>query len=714
MPLTYNRRIESVDPAFNKNTIRNAGITGLSIVALHAIFVFLLPSITLGSFFKRVWGIDAIRYFPVWSIIFSYLIAVLVCIPAVNSGAGRTAAALLERFNRIVPHKGRRWIVPLIVLISIGIFRAFRAKYALLGDGLTRVFNLENGDFIPDECGSIYILHYFYRLVHLLFNVDAYSALQLFTYSAGAVFLFLVIRIAGEEGSDRFEKISIICFYILFGTIQHFCGYIEDYAPPVMLWVLYFYASILSLKGKIAWWVPGVALLVAIGAHLIGLVLVPSFVYIVFERRLKYLRFFRNYGTWVVGVAVISTVIFITMHGYIFSSFYPIKADGSGKMTMFSLIRMREFINGQSLACGIGLFLAPLCLAIAVIKKVPLTPVLYFLLIGSFFSFVFIFAFDENFGSGDWDVYSFPSLAINLLAILLFFHLFSCQSHDALRRYAMPVLLSFMALHTLPWVLVNATDLSIKRIERVMLADPGSSYLTNPAAMHLGVVFQNAGLKREALDMQERAFTDNKNDPRNWNNYIAALDKNNEPEKAMRMNVELIKRFPLYYTPILNLGIMAKRNNNDSLVFFALATLYNSYCLDSAAILEQVTREELSQRFSEYIHCLVQMKAFPAADRACSRLRAICSNEDYSVWLSAFVKLQEGNARECITLCDPLTRKNPAIRFDMPYTLMAQAYEEENDLRSAGKILNEGLERAKLPESRNLLFQELQKLGKAN
>jgi tetratricopeptide (TPR) repeat protein len=684
-------------------------VASIVLISLHAIFSFLLPAVTGGPFFKRTWGFDALRYFPLPCIAAFYLIALLVALPPVNRALWRVIDSLYAVLRTKFPPLNRHLAIALFCLATVPVFWAMHSKYALLGDNFLRVINMERGDFLRDECGTIYLLHYFYKLLNLFVPVGAYRAMQIFTYLTGGVLVFLVIKIADEAGIGRFEKIAIVVFYPLFGTIQHFCGYIEDYASAVVLIVAYFYTAQRSLKGRLSPWVTGCMLLVAIVDHLIACMLVPSFIYVLFECRLKKIRFFRDYRAWFGMGLIAATALFIPFKDFILPRLYPFVRQGDGRMTLFSLIRIREFLNGVTLSSGIGLILCVACLCSALRKKITLTPFLNFLIIASVCSAGFLFAFDEHFGSGDWDVYSFSAVPINLLAILLFLHQSREGGRADFRRFAALILIVFLALHTIPWVLVNATDRSIKRIKDVYLTDPATSYLTNPAPMRLGIVFRNNGLPRESDSMFRRAFEIHPEDPRNVYNYIGDLELSNELDKALRLNDTLTRKNPDYYLGLKNLFNLASKKGDNTLAFQALVRIFNAYLDNPHAITGRCDPNDLSQDFSMLIHGLLQQKRLGAADTVCKFMRTFCPDDDYGRYLQASIMVESGKFDEGLALCGYLIGKEPGMH--QPYLVAAKALAGKGDRTGAITLLKSGIGAVPYAEGRNALLTQLHLIG---
>lgn len=406
------------------------------IVLIHFTYVNIVPTLhTIAEPFKRNWGFHFISYFPKGSIIFFYVLAVLLCIPFFNQNLVYVVKSIFSENEIGWMRKNKYRVFIAFDICSFFFFYIFRFKYGLLGDNFLRVGNIVKKSILPDEFGTIYILHFFYRAVHWATGIGGLESLQLFTNIAGSLFIIFALLISDELGKSFFEKATLFLFYVAFPTITHFCGYVEIYSLSIVLIIAYFYFSVRVFKGKSTLVIPFILLCTAILCHLISIICVPSFIYLVYTVWLKKLAIFRKPLSWLIGAGVIGIIVIVVYLRFLYPRLYPIVNMHDGRMTMFSLQHFWEFLNGQILACGPALFMGTAMLLMMLYrqKKILLAKENLFFLITSIFSFCFLFSYNEILGSADWDIYSYASLSFNMLTMMLFFAFFKKGKFDIAR-----------------------------------------------------------------------------------------------------------------------------------------------------------------------------------------------------------------------------------------------------------------------------------------
>jgi hypothetical protein len=249
----------------------------IGFVLLHFLFLFIFPHIfNVPQIFERMWGFHFITYFSFPVIAIFYALALSLCVPFfANLLVESTTHWVTGDFRKLLASR-KEIIFILIALGTIPLFCLCNAKYGLLGDNLLRVGNVVDNKILPDERGSILILHGVYKLLHGYFYIDGLGSFRMFSNLCGGVFIYLSLRIADELGRTFFEKVIVFLSYISFATIQHFCGYIEVYGCTVMMLTGYLYTSIRCINGKVRLVVPVLCLVLAVWCHLVSLMFVPS------------------------------------------------------------------------------------------------------------------------------------------------------------------------------------------------------------------------------------------------------------------------------------------------------------------------------------------------------------------------------------------------------------------------------------------------------
>jgi tetratricopeptide (TPR) repeat protein len=687
-------------------------IAACSVVVLHFLFLFVFPSLPhFPAILKRTWGFHFITYYSIPARIEFYLLAAIACVPLSNRLCLAIAWQLDSAGLRKIATRRKDLLFVAIAALSIPLFWLLRSKYAFLGDNFIRVDNIIRKDFLPDEFGTIWILHYFYAFMHSNFSLDGAAALRVFTYLCGGAFAYCALKLADLIGKTGFEKIAIFLFYFSFGTIYHFCGYIEIYSLPVVLIVAYLFTSLACMKGKVHYAVPALVLAAAILCHLISLIFVPSFLVVLFEVKLKKYPFFHKLFSLPVVIVTGAVLALVFWYSPMSQRCYPLYTppQAQGTMAMFSFVHIWEYFNGLLLSCGPALIIAPACLLNAAKTKKRLSPELWFLIAASACILAGLFAINEAYGSGDWDIYSFSSLPVNLAAILLFFHCFGASELAPFSRYAVIVFLGFMVLHSAPWIVINASDKSIKRYEDCIMTDPGSYYLAHPAPMKIGMAFEKYNLPEKILFYYKMAVDSDSADPRNKYNYaVTLLRYKNQVGLATDMLTKLCDEKPGYIPPLKMVLSIAQNTNNMELLRKAGLRLVEIYRAKSDVLVPYFSKDALMENFRNLVAVLLNKKDIQLAEQVCNTLIGKDPKESENRYLLAAVYLEQGKYDQAISICRLLNKGVPQQLE--PYLLASTALQKQNKTDLAVNVLNECISTVKDEKARNEAKKMLQQL----
>ena len=478
------------------------------------------------------------------------------------------------------------------------------------------------------------------------------------------MFVYFSLRTANCLGNTSLEKVSIFLFYTGFCTLQHFCGYIEDYALTVMLLSLYLFASIQCIKGKMNWIVPALCLAFALYCHLIALMFAPPILYVLYEAKLKKNAIFRHPAFWMLLLIVGTLCFYPFLRTRVIPSLYPLTSKNDGVMSMFSVTHIWEFINGQILACGPGLFVAIGGVAIAIRRRAQLPPELLFLIGTSMSVLAGLFSFNEILGNADWDVCSYASLAVNLTGICLFFHLFRDRNWHSFIQYSVVTLVGLMFLHTVPWIALNRGNRSILRFEKDLMSDPGAYYVTHPQSLHIGIVLQANGLNAEALNFFKAAYTKDPTNPRNGLNYFKVLCAEKQVLLALGLLGNLQANAPGYF--IFQIGQIysnALSTNDTSLSIAVLDNFYTIYRNDSTSSLKVVSKDIIGYYLREYVNLLIGKHDINRAEMICKTAMDLDPQEGANSYYLARVLLEKGECDTVISMCVALAKRFPNMEF---------------------------------------------------
>jgi tetratricopeptide (TPR) repeat protein len=636
-------------------------IAAMSTVALHALFVFLIPALWPNSFLHRTWGFHFISYFPPPIIIGFYVVAIIVTAPPVNALVIQSGRKLLNGIFRYPALRNRQIVYIAVSILSIVLFRLVSAKYALLGDGNLRGANVEHCDFLKDESGVIYFYWFIYKIINLFHAVNGSAAISVSSCFLGGIYSYLCCAIAGEIGRTRFGKAYIFAVLITLGLVQQFAGYVEDYAPVIVLVTLYLYLSMLTLRNRLPVLVPTICLLVAAFFHLLSTMYVPSLGVLIVVQLGKKIPYFRKTST-LIAMAVIAALLSIwPAVAIVLPRVYPMTPGANNRLTMFGPQRMWEFTNSQLLACGTALIAAGIVIFSLIKRRLSLDDETVFLLFASFFPFAGMFAFETILGSADWDVLSIPALGIALLSSYGITRLQKKTGSGKAFLYACLVQVFFMALQTSTWLAMNATDLSVRRFEDILVDDPASFYRLRPQEMILGKILKGNGLYDETLKMYERIYVKHPDDPRNISNYAFELLRRKRVAEAMPLFNHVFDAFPTYVVPLKHLLPIFLESKDTATSELLLRRLYLVYKNQPSAAHYYFKDSEISDWLGVYTTILVEHDNFQEASEIGSTIVARDSNNLQGGYFLAGCLFEMKKYAKADSICARLMRKDASF-----------------------------------------------------
>ncbi len=649
-------------------------------VALHFLFIFVFPHIfNVPRIFGRTWGFHFIAYFSLPFQIAFYALSAALCVP-------RFTDRIAERASQAFPVRARRYLTKnkeasfvIIAVFSVIVFHFLNSKYAFLGDNFGIVERAVNNTFMRDEFGAIFVLHCFCKVMHALFSMDGIASFHLFSNVCGGFFIYVALRIADEMGRTFFEKTSIFLFYVIFCTIQHFCGYIEDYASTVMLLPLYLFACLLCLKGKMRFAFPAICLIAAIILHLESLMFSPAILYVLYQVKLKKYAFFHQPLMCASVLSFVSVPAFYLVWKLVAPYLMPIHSDQ--EMTMFSFTHLWEYLNSQLLGCGPGLLILAGCLAIAIKKRTRLTPEIRFLILTSAIVIMGLFVYHSALGSSDWDIYSYSSLAVNLLAICLFYHLFGASVENArFVRQATVVFMGLMLLHSAPWIAINVSDKSIRRFEDIIMSDPAfgwkdymSSGLYRPRICRIAQRMDQNGLISEEFNLYKKAYEADTSNVLHSYNYFVQLCYEKEKSHALPILLKIAQEHPgAFIYRFRQILIDARATGDEELTSIVLLKLFEIYGENSDIMARLFSRRQLIEYFRQYFELLLKKNTPNDAMRVCKTILSLDPNDGANQYNLARVYFEKGEYDSVIAICVMLNRAFPGM--PLPNTLGAEAF----------------------------------------
>ncbi len=262
-----------------------AVLTALRIYCLLLLGLYLLTPMLSE---ETAWGLWPVTYLPpVWR----WLLA--------GAGGDRMPAGRhqtpgvprvtshVSRFTSHVPCSSTRTCFALLSILSIGIFLLFRIVHTRWGDA----YILINGIAWPDPALrltatwqaplTVWLHARLWALGNALFVwPDAWPVYRVVSPLAGALYVFLLLRLADSVGRNRTEKLLIVGLMTTLGTMQLFFGYAENYTLAAVGILLFLWLALETLRGRRALWQPALALALTNGLHPSTVVLDPALLYV--------------------------------------------------------------------------------------------------------------------------------------------------------------------------------------------------------------------------------------------------------------------------------------------------------------------------------------------------------------------------------------------------------------------------------------------------
>jgi tetratricopeptide (TPR) repeat protein len=184
----------------------------------------------------------------------------------------------------------------------------------------------------------------------------------------------------------------------------------------------------------------------------------------------------------------------------------PLFENPDQPYAVFSFVHLWEWMNAQILGSPVAWPLLVFCGLVMRQSRRWADPYSVFLLLSAGGLVYGSLTLDFVLGSRDWDLQCFGSIALILLATDGIVRLLRSDLSSSLRHYVLGCAVVFSALNTIPWVHVNHTDRSVDRLSRMLSDDPATYYRKHPSDLMLGVLYNQAGLTRQALAAFERGM----------------------------------------------------------------------------------------------------------------------------------------------------------------------------------------------------------------
>ncbi|MGB3092397.1 MAG: tetratricopeptide repeat protein, partial [Candidatus Zixiibacteriota bacterium] len=484
-------------------------------------------------------------YFPPAIALLSGAFVLLFFIPSLNEVARRGLNSLASRvislLDSISGLGGKRRYLGYFVFSALFFipFWLLRERVYFLGDGAQIISRLSSGEFGVHWAEPLEtFLHIkIFGLADRLWQMDSSTIYAILSCLAGLVFVFLALLLADFWGKERREKVLIFLILLSMGSTQLFFGYVEHYSFLYVFVFAFILSSLGYLKGKVKWFVPLTAFVLASLSHVSSLYLFPSLLFL-FATKGRNGKSSSIRRTLILGLGLVFVGLLLAVYKKyawtISPIFVPLSEDtyAAPGYLLFSLPHILDFANQQLLTSPVGLIMLLAPLACMSAKSLFKKSAFQFLLLVSAFQLLFGFLVDPDLGaSRDWDLFSVAGLGYTILGLFILLNLLREKPRFA---YLSLILVLTSLYSTVPWILVNSHEQkSISRFQNLLEIDVKKSY-----SGHFVLIkhFKARGMNEEAEkqdDKYHQAFPEIV-----LSNEGTRLAKEGEFEQAERLYLE--------------------------------------------------------------------------------------------------------------------------------------------------------------------------------
>lgn len=572
------------------------------------------------SVLNRTWGFDHILFYGLTGRLLFLAGGLFILIPYTNRWAVKGLSRLADGLLQL--RKRKHLLFLLVSVISMVLFYLLTVKYYFLGDFNLRLIQTMKKEFVATEYLTMRLL-YAFTSFGARFGYSHDQLFRLYSYLMGGGFVFISLLIADLTGRTGLQKLLFFLTQTGTALILVFCGYVEVYATPVMLLQLYLYLGLRYLYTRSGFLYAALSLALAIACHLLCLAALPSLVlawYFHNRNKVPFISGWSNQKTavWIAGLILLVVFLaFKTKSGFLHALSKP--AGPVNTLTLFDYRHFWEFFNGLVLSGGLSVFFIFILLLKSIREKKALKDTHYFLLSihGCFFLLIFVANLQR--GSGDWDIMAFSAIGLNLVTLMLITHLY--EARPALTHHLMMILVGLNGLHTFLWLQINHTDRSIRKIETMLVNDPGTYYTARISGIiQLALTYKNNNLLKEAQNTAYKACNLRQQpDIRPCVMYGMSLKEEKRTEEALVFFEELLSRSAIAYEAYLFvLEYYEKSQNNEKFLYY-LNLLFDAFLRKPNAFTTNVNfKPQLVSRLFEVLY-----KYTPPGDT--ERLKQIAS-----------------------------------------------------------------------------------------
>ncbi len=536
----------------------------LLLVIFHLLSGYLVPA--------RLWGIHHLFFFPLSFGIILALVTLLVFVPKLNGLFLRIFEKLLRYPLNLFSRVKKSKIYITISFLSLFIFYTLHTKLFLMGDGYLKLEQLLKGEVTGagwlDDLIHLEIFRFLSSKMEWWSPALTYSSVSIL---CGGLFVLVVLYISDLLGKTNLEKLFLGSLILSMASLELFCGYVEAYTIFTLALVTYVFLSVLYLKSKVSLLYPFAALIFSSLLHVFGFVLVPSFLWLLWQDGKKGTKYSFKLSHLLLLFFLVLTIILRTHQVLTFtleSKFrmliYPLFPTPTYHFSMFCWEHLVEYANQLLLISPVGIILFFFFLRDSFRSG---DRIKTFLFLGSSFSLLFIFIFNSYLGTADWDLRSFPGIFFVPLGGILFIS--RGREWKNFKNYGL-ILIFVTFFHLTPWLLLHTSEKrSIEHFKFVQLRDPHPQDYTNYNVFKIARVLRQAGFPQHIETVYNEAISLYPDQTANYYNLARYYLREERYEEAISLAEKALKVNPKYLLAWVVIGrVHEQRNDLDSAAFY--------------------------------------------------------------------------------------------------------------------------------------------------
>lgn len=545
------------------------------------VYLLLLMVVSLFPSSYRLWGINHLHFLPL-----EYLV-----------GMGLCAALVLFLKDTALQYVGERcaeWLWPedslrrhithlTLSIAAVLLFWLFRSGTVLLGDGriLLNDVAVVRGDSGMGELIrlalqtrtplSTFLYFLAAQIGKFGIGVEAKEIFQGLACTAGGIYVYAALRFVGWKMEPWPVRLLGMALLLMNGATMLLFGYVEYYSLFFVSTFLYSASALRALDSGKSAMLPFVFLVITIALHGAGLLLLPSFLFLLLK----------NHGSeplsrWLqprfvvagVGVSLLAAggVWLLTGEYQLRGNFLPIVSlDVRNAYTLLAPEHLADYGNALLLLSGVGLIILLLSWFMVRPLFIPKEPVVIFLFLVALYQQIFVFGANTDIGfARDWDVMLSMGGGVVLLLVVLVPTIIDRGGvlGASLVRLALAVVVSWI-----PWIALNVNEESSARrfealldLDRPFVGDYRTAYGYEVLALH----WRERGNTGREQSFLGKAIGESDN-IRFHENVIISLNGSNEPADPALLT-RVARRF--------HREVLAERADTDSLQFQDHLSMY--------------------------------------------------------------------------------------------------------------------------------------------